>query len=118
MITRSKSTNCARASKPKAKAAAASSPRVHVGRRRGKETAFCGVIRGGRPLSVREGQYHHPETMDSEGNPTGKCAHGHRIILYNDFPVFVVRGAGATTFKPLCAPRHALATKAERKSLK
>ena len=114
VITRSKSTNSARASNPKAKAVTASSPRVHVGRRLATETAFCGIIRGGRPL--REGQYHHPETMDSEGNPTGNCAHGHRIILYNDLPVFVVRGVGATIYKPKCAPRHALATKAKRKS--
>ncbi len=96
----------------------ASSPRkrTHVGRRRETETAFCGVIKGGRPLSKEEGQYHHPEAMDSSGNPTGVCIHGHRIPLYCDFPVFAEEGVQLIAYAGTRAPRMAFATKAARKS--
>ena len=90
-----------------------SSPRLrHIGKRRKTETAFCGMIRGGRPLL---GQHHHPEVMDSRGYPTGICAHGHRIPLYCDFPVFVGE-VGEQTYVFRAAPRMALATKAQRRS--
>ena len=93
-----------------------SSPRLrHVGKRRKTETAFCGMIGGGRPLFESEGQHHHPEVMDSRGYPTGMCAHGHRIPLYCNFPVFVGE-VGEQTYVSRGAPRMALATKAKRRS--
>ena len=74
----------------------------YVGSRRAKETAFCG-------------KGHHPEVMDSSGNPTGMCAQGHHIPIYCGYPVYVVDKPGATVYTSMMAPRKALATKAVRR---